>query len=178
MDGFSRKILWLEVVKSNNDPRVPAKLYLDHVTEVGGCPLLLVSDCGTENGTAAAMQCSFRASGQDEQAGEKSHRYCSSPANQRIEGWWSFLRRNRSDWWINLFKDMEEHCLLHLGNILHMECLWFCFSKVLQNDLNKVKDHWNSHKITKSGHSNVSGVPDVMYHLPEYYGKDECLKEN
>jgi len=50
MDGFSRRILWLEVARSNNDPRVPATLYLNQVKEVGGCPLLLVTDCGTENG--------------------------------------------------------------------------------------------------------------------------------
>ena len=175
MDGFSRRILWLEVARSNNDPRVPAALYLQQVKEMGGCPLLLVSDCGTENGVAAAMQCTFRANDQDEQAGEKSHRYCSSPANQRIEVWWSFFRRNRSNWWIDLFKDMVNYGLLHLGNTPHMECLWFCFSKLLQEDLKKVKDHWNSHKISKSTYSAVHGIPDVMYLLPEYHEHEECL---
>lgn len=163
------------MVKSNNDPRVPGKLFLEYVKEVGGCPLLLVSDCGTENGIAAAMQGTFRSSGQDDQAGERSHRYCSSPANQRIEGWWSFLRHNRSSWWMDLFKDMVEHGTLHVGNTLHMECLWFCFAKILQEDLNKVRDQWNSHRITKSGHSTVEGVPDVMYYLPEYYSMEECV---
>ena len=153
VDGFSRRILWLEVVHSNNDPKVPASFYLNQVKELGGCPLLLVSDCGTENGMAAAMQCTFRAEDQDELAGEKSHRYCSSPANQRIEGWRSFYRRNRSNWWISLFKDMVDYGLLHLGNALHMECLWFCFSRLLQDDLNKVRDHWNSHKISKSAYT-------------------------
>ena len=174
MDGFSRRILWLEVVHSNNDPKVPATFYLNQVKELGGCPLLLVSDCGTENGIAAAMQCTFRAEDQDELAGEKSHRYCSSPDNQRIEGWWSFFRRNRSNWWISLFKDMVDYGLLHLGNALHMECLWFCFSRLLQDDLNKVRDHWNSHKMSKSAYSAIDGVPDVMYFLPEYYAHEEC----
>jgi len=123
-----------------------AALYLNQVKEVGGCPLLLVTDCGTENGIATSMQCMFRTNDHDELAGVKSHRYCSSPANQRIEGWWSFFRRNRSNWWINLFKDMVDYGLLGVGNAFHIECLWFCFSKVLQDDLNKVKDHWNSHK--------------------------------
>ncbi|KAK3716555.1 hypothetical protein QZH41_006386, partial [Actinostola sp. cb2023] len=59
IDGFSRRILWLEVVKSNNDPRVPGKFFLEYVKEVGGCPLLLVSDCGTENGIAAASSALF-----------------------------------------------------------------------------------------------------------------------
>lgn len=147
MGGFSRRILWLEVARSNNDLRVPAALYLNQVKEVGGCPLLSVTDCGTENGIAASMQCAFHTNDHDELAGVKSHRYCSSPANQRIEGRWSFFRRNR---WINLFKDMVDYGLFGVGNAFHMEYLWFCFSKVLQDDLNKVKDHWNSQKISKS----------------------------
>ena len=175
MDGFSRRILWLEVTRSNNDPKVVAAFYLKQVKELGGCPLLLVTDCGSENGIAASIQCMFRTNDQDELAGVKSHRYCLSPANQRIEGWWSFFRRNRSNWWISLFKDMVDYGLLCVGNTLHMECLWFCFSKLLQDDLNKVKDHWNSHKISKSPYSSVHGVPDVMYFLPEYHRHEECL---
>ena len=175
VDGFSRRILWLEVTRSNNDPKVVAAFYLKQVKELGGCPLLLVTDCGSENGIAASIQCMFRTNDQDELAGVKSHRYCSSPANQRIEGWWSFFRRNRSNWWISLFKDMVDYGLLCVGNTLHMECLWFCFSKLLQDDLDKVKDHWNSHKISKSPYSSVHGVPDVMYFLPEYHRHEECL---
>ena len=70
---------------------------------------------------------------------------------------------------------MVDYGLLGLENALHMECLWFCFSKVLQDDLNKVKDHWNSHKISKSPYSSVHGLPDVKYFLPEYHGHEECL---
>ena len=78
------------MVKSNNDPRVPAKLNLDTVQSLKGCPRIVRSDCGTENVTLAAIQCSLRATHQDEYAAEKAQRYGSSPANQRIEGWWSF----------------------------------------------------------------------------------------
>lgn len=121
------------------------------------------------------MDMLFRAADDHEQAGNESYRYSSSPANQRIEGWWSFLRRNGSSWWIDLFKDMVYYGLLHVGDQLHMECLWFCFSRVLQNDLDKVKDHWNSHMITKSQCSTVHGIPDIMYFLPEYHGYQDCL---
>ena len=41
--------------------------------------------------------------------------------------------------------------------------------------MNKVKDHWNSHKISKSLYGSVHGVPDVMYFLLEYYGHEKCL---
>ena len=37
IDGYSRKVLWLEVVKSNNAPDVPAHLYLETVKQLKGC---------------------------------------------------------------------------------------------------------------------------------------------
>ena len=173
--GYSRRIIWLEVVKSNNDPRITANLYLDAVVTSNGCPMLVRTDCGTENGLIAAMQSSFRANGADIFSGEKSHIYGSSHSNQRIEAWWSFLRCNCSGYWIDFFKDLVEETTLQLGNTLHMECLWFCFSSLLQLDLDKVKDHWNSHYIRKSRYDTVSGLPDILYFLPEYNGKQDAL---
>ena len=38
--GYSRRIIWLELVKSNNNPKIPARLYLDAVEKVKGCPML------------------------------------------------------------------------------------------------------------------------------------------
>ena len=75
VDGFSRKVLWLNVARSNNNPAVVLGFYLDCVVENEGCPLIVQSDCGTENGNVAAAQCYFRADGIDEYAGEKAHRY-------------------------------------------------------------------------------------------------------
>lgn len=64
--------------------------YLDSVKETKGCPLIVRTDCGTENGMMASMQCYFRQDGDDSFSGDKSHRYGSSPANQRIEGLFYF----------------------------------------------------------------------------------------
>ena len=174
IDGYSRKILWLEVSRSNNNPKVIAQFYLDCVKTHSGCPILLRTDCGTENGIMAAMQCYLRQDGNDEFSGEKAHRYGTSPSNQRIECWWSFLRRSRSSWWINHFKEMSANGLLDVGNPLHTECLWFCYESVLQEDLDKVKHHWNSHRIRPSRNGTVPGIPDVLYFLPENFGCCDC----
>ena len=128
------------MVRSNNDPRIPANLFLDAVISLEGCPMLVHTDCGTENGIIAAMQSFFRASGDDAFADEKAHIYGLSHSNQRIEAWWSFLRCNRSGFWIDFFKDMVEQTILQLGNEFHMECLWFCFSWLIQLDLDKVME--------------------------------------
>ena len=36
------------------------------------------------------------------------------------------------------------------GNTLHQECLWFCFAELIQQDLDFVKIHWNTHYIGQS----------------------------
>ena len=86
IDGYSRKILWLYVTKSNNCPSNIAAFYVPAVSEFNGCPVKLITDAGTENGTMAGLHSFCRND-------LNSHRYVTSPQNQRIEGWWSFFRR-------------------------------------------------------------------------------------
>lgn len=65
---------------------------------------------------------------------------------------------------MDFFKDMIASGQLELGNILHMECLWFCFEPVLSLELDAIKIQWNTHRIRQTrNHGTVSGVPDVMY---------------
>ena len=144
-------------------------MYLDCIPEVDGCPLLLRTDCGTENGTMASMQAYFRQNQGDMFAAENSHKYGSSPANQHIECWWSFFRQGRSSWWIDLFKSLVSNGEVDLGNELQRECLWFCYHKVIQNDLDHVKQHWNTHRIWPTRHGTVPGVPNVLYFLPQQF---------
>ena len=64
---------------------------------------------------------------------------------------------------------------MDLTSDLYKAALWFCFADLLQTDLDKVKEYWNSHRIRKSKHVTVSGVPDMMYFLPEDFGHSDCL---
>ena len=142
--------------------------FLNIVQELKGCLVQLITDLGTENGLAASMQCYFHDN-------PDAHRYVSSPRNQRIEGWWSFYYRNRSMWWRNFFKDLESEGVLDSTSELRMERLWYCYAIVLQNDLNIVKEHWNSHRIRKSRHNTDSGRPDSLFYLPEHHGAVESF---
>ena len=56
IDGYLRRILWLKVTKSNSHAKVPAAYYVDTMKELGVCPKLLQTDCGTENVLMAAIQ--------------------------------------------------------------------------------------------------------------------------
>ena len=75
VDGFSRKILWLKVCKSNNNPFNPACFFVEAVKEFGFCPNLLRTDAGTENGIMASIQCALRGN-------TTVHKYGPSIANQ------------------------------------------------------------------------------------------------
>ena len=75
--------------------------------------MIVRTDCGTENGILATIQCYLRRSGTDSYAGDQAHRYGTSPANQRIECWWSYFKRGRASWWIDFFKDMVDSGILY-----------------------------------------------------------------
>jgi hypothetical protein len=66
IDGYSRRVLWIKVGRTNNDPAVTAKDFYNCIEELEGCPRLLRTDCGTEKGLMATMQCLLRADGEDE----------------------------------------------------------------------------------------------------------------
>jgi hypothetical protein len=46
----------------------------------------------------------------------------------------------------------------------------------LQEDLNSIKQHWNSHYIRKSRFDTVSGRPDELYFLPECSGATDYIR--
>ena len=74
------------------------------IRTLGGCPIEMVTDLGTENGKLAAMQ-SFLSNN------ENAHRYVGSPRNQGIESYWSMYRKTQSSWWIinGFFKDLVDY---------------------------------------------------------------------
>jgi hypothetical protein len=69
IDGFSRRIIWLEVGPTNKNPEVIAKYYLDAAKQVGGLPRKIRSDDGTENSIIDALHTFFRWGHTDEDAG-------------------------------------------------------------------------------------------------------------
>ena len=53
------------------------------------------------------------------------------------------------------------------------ECLWYCFSKLLQEECNTVREHWTTRYIRGSRQNR--GRPDSLYFLPEYHGATSNL---
>ena len=174
IDGFSRKILWLKVSYTNKDPKVVCQYYLDAITTLGALPKKVRTDRGTENVDICSVQTFLRRNHDDSLSGNSSFPYGKSVSNQRIEAWWSVLKRDTLQTWINYFKDLRESGVYDDSDIIHVEALRFCFYASLQEDLDDMTEYWNNHKIRKShAAESPDGRPEFMYCLPEDYGGNE-----
>ena len=166
IDGYSRRIMWLEVGTTNNNPRVIAKYFIDCVRQVQGTASIVRADRGTENVKVAGIQRFLRRNDTDSFSGNSSFMYGKSVSNQRIEAWWSQLRKGCTEWWINYFKDLRDRGLYCDADIINVECLKFCYMPVIQDELQRVARLWNSHRIRPStNQDSPPGKPDMLYYL-------------
>ncbi|KAJ8042513.1 hypothetical protein HOLleu_13582 [Holothuria leucospilota] len=171
IDGFSRKVLWLTVGPSNNNPRIIGNLFMNFVCRLNGVPFIVRADRGTENTLVAPLQAALRWYHDDAFSRERSFLFGRSTSNQRIECWWSQLRRMCTAFWINFFKDMRDEGIFDNSDPVQVEGMRFCFSHLLQEDLDKAAKEWNQHRIRRQRNMDCpAGIPDMMYFVPEVYG--------
>lgn len=161
--------MWLRCCYTNHQPGVIAGYFIECAEEVGGFPAKVRTDCGTENVIVAALQ-SFVT------GDSHSHVYGTSPGNQRIEGWWSFFRRNRSQYWIDIFESLVQSGEFHPNNSRETDCLRFCCMDLIQHDLREVQVQWNTHRIRPSAGARCpAGIPDELYFLAHNPDSDQLL---
>ena len=179
IDGFSRKILWLAVSRSNNDPFQVCHYFCQWIKQVKGLPFVVRTDRGTENVNVEHVQRILRLGNGDNRARNGSvFLYGKSTSNQRIESWWSKFKGLGMEGWIAHFKDLESHGVIDTSDVLHVECIRFCYMKLLQHELNQIMLEWNTHHIRSNPLArSPSGKPDVMYQFPQLYGAQSYLQE-
>ncbi|XP_033646897.1 uncharacterized protein LOC117306426 [Asterias rubens] len=115
--------------------------------------------------------------------------YGSSNHNQRIESFWGFLRKECIEFWLEFFHGMKNEGYFD-GTFLDVNLVLFCFLGLIQDELDRTADVWNTHIISPSKNENVPhGRPNVMYFVPELYNTknytqgitqddlDECEEE-
>ena len=91
IDGFSRKLIWLFLSTTNNDPLVAANFYLKAITNLGRAPNTLRMDLGTENVYCEELQVFFTEN-------SNSFLYATSTRNQGKEAFWSQLKKSNLSW--------------------------------------------------------------------------------
>ncbi|KAJ8308434.1 LOW QUALITY PROTEIN: hypothetical protein KUTeg_013308 [Tegillarca granosa] len=90
--------------------------------------------------------------------------------NQRIEAWWSHLRSHNVQFWMNMFQTLKNDDHFD-GNVLDKNLIRFCFMRIIQDELNGVKNLWYTHRIRRNRCQGVpNGRPLTMYLLPHLYG--------
>ena len=180
IDGFSRRILWIEVGVTNNNPKVIAKYFLLTALQHHCIPAIVRADRGTENVNVRDIQTYLRRDDDDEFAGEGSYMEGRSTANQRIEAWWAILRKQCCNFWMNLFKDMMFNGLLNTADNIHIHALRFCFMQLIAKDIERIAIEWNQHDIQhKRGTEGPFGKPDLLYFCPgNYHGEEKGLRFN
>ena len=183
IDGYSRKILWLLVVPSNNNPVIITDIYLQCVKALHGCPLVTRSDYGTENFRVAAAQRMF-ASYQvpvGDNSWIEAHRFGSSTSNSRIESTWSRLRRHGGHYWLDAFDVLQQQGWIQLATDEHQANAWMMhiFNRIvlplLSAWLDLHKRTWNNHYIRRSHSSSVPGHPNRLYSAP-YQPAVHCMQ--
>ena len=89
-----------------------------------------------------------------------------SPQNQSIESYWWVLQRDRLEWWRRFFQNLVDLELLNTDDPVVLNCIYYCFMWIIRDELNSVKEGWNSRNISRSHKSGPTDPPSCMYHLP------------
>lgn len=139
IDRYSHRVIWLNLTRSNKDPKNICDFFVNACVEIGGVPKKIVADRGTENVYLAASQRFFRRNHGDSAAGANSFSYGRSISNQRIEAWWSLLRRTCTNWWMNYFKDLLSQGKYDLTDNFRVECMRFTHGHLISKELNHLK---------------------------------------
>ena len=161
-------IVSFQALPSNNDPSIVGKLFVDTVSSLGHAPKLVRTDCGTENGTLAAIQSYLYDN-------ERAHLYGKSTSNQRIEALWSKLRP-ALDGWIDFLKEMQEDGIYDSVESMQVYSLRYAFSSNINEALDQFRLYWNSHRIRQSADA-PGGIPDILFHVPEHCGVDVDIQK-
>ena len=171
IDGFSRRIMWLECGRTNNDPFVVCSYFCKLIADIGGVPHLIRADRGTENVNIEILQRLFRSEHPDVRARRvTTFLYGKSSSNQRIESWWSRFPSMGLEAWIQHMKTLVLHGIIDTSVPMHLELIRYCYMDLLRKELLTVQSEWNSHHIRPVSKSvSPSGKPDVIYHFPELY---------
>lgn len=121
-------IMCFVIGTTSNDPRVVAGYFISTIEKIGNVPTRVRSDHGTENSAMEQMFMILRH--KEDNPSERVWLYGTTQNNQRIEAWWSILRKHHSQFWMNLFHRLKEE---NVFQGTHVESLiQFCFMKLVQ----------------------------------------------
>ncbi|KAJ8300624.1 hypothetical protein KUTeg_022143 [Tegillarca granosa] len=152
-------MIWLNAYNTNNNPQIICGYYLEALKQYSGCSRFVHADYGIEIWHVKNFQKFLMRHLQD---GERSYIDGTSSANHRIESCWSYLRRQHLHFWIEAFRELLDNGNFS-GNFIDKNLIQFCFTAIIQNELDLSIRMWINHNIRCSSNPRVPhGRPDNM----------------
>ncbi|KII92463.1 hypothetical protein PLICRDRAFT_678606 [Plicaturopsis crispa FD-325 SS-3] len=176
IEPFSGRIAWLKIWRSNSNPRLITKYYLDSSREVGGIPLVSQSDPGSENNGIANCHTLIRHRLDPSLEGTLQHRWMRNKTNIKPEAGWSQMRRQFTPGFETI---LDEG--LHVGwydPANPLEKLVFLWLAVpwLQQELDAwVARYNNSSRRADKNKILPVGIPNHIFSKPEKYGAKDFM---
>ncbi|KDR70412.1 hypothetical protein GALMADRAFT_230064 [Galerina marginata CBS 339.88] len=172
---------WLDcwVVPSNRMGHVVLYLFLCAIEDVGGMPLQITTDCGSETTQLHAMAKALRESFHPDIDPKETpaHVYVRSVHNIAVERSWLRLRLEFGDSTVICFKQGEDDgiYLVHIPE--HEQLCQWLWPKLLRKLAKEFMDSRNSYKSrldhNKPGPSGISR--NEAFSLPHKWGGRQCL---
>ena len=124
------------------------KFNLDAVKSLKDIPLQITPDNSTEHSLIEPMHLHLSALNANLEINHFS--IITSPQNQRMALYWSILHRDRLGWWRWFFQDLVGLELLNPDDPVVLDCIHDCFMVIIREELNSVKEDWNSHIMSRN----------------------------
>ncbi|XP_059892813.1 uncharacterized protein LOC132446501 isoform X2 [Gadus macrocephalus] len=143
VDGFSRKVLYLDAA-TNNRANTAFFFFLE-ATRLHGVPSRDRGDQGVENVDIAHFMFERRGTGRASFISGKSVH------NQRIERMWRDVWMAVTCIFYDVLHTLEEDGVLDIANIMHLFCVHYVFLPRLRSALQVFVAGWNHHPLRTEG---------------------------
>ncbi|KZS95046.1 hypothetical protein SISNIDRAFT_452364 [Sistotremastrum niveocremeum HHB9708] len=178
-DKWSGKWLSARVVPSNRYAAVVGVIFLELVKEVGGVPLQVSSDRGSEIRDAYSFQQALRTYFAPDLMDQliPAWRMLPSPRNITIERAWRPLFYK---WGVTILHYWEKGPADggYNSNLqLHRQTANWMWFPLVQADLDRYTSTCNAHRVRKQANKSLPsrGTPNVFYTIPHQFNGEKCL---